>query len=81
MAGKRLCHLFIPFPARTQLRSKSSFNRFDESPRRHHFDRLLVLDFEATCDSKRGTIRPQVKKKFFTILSCFTARKDLISAL
>lgn len=59
MAGKRLCHLFIPFPARTQLRSKSSFNRFDESPRRHHFDRLLVLDFEATCDSKRGTIRPQ----------------------
>lgn len=63
VAGKRLCHLFIPFPARTQLRSKSSFNRFDESPRRHHFARLLVLDFEATCDSKRGTIRPQVKNK------------------
>ncbi|XP_057369621.1 ERI1 exoribonuclease 3-like [Daphnia carinata] len=59
VVGKQLCHLFSPFPARTHLRSTSSFNLLNESPRRRHFDRLLVLDFEATCDRKRGTIRPQ----------------------
>lgn len=45
--------------ARNSLIRRCSFNRFNES----QFDRLLVLDFEATCDSKRGTIRPQVNKK------------------
>jgi hypothetical protein len=35
-------------------------NRCNES--RQRFERLLVLDFEATCDSQRGTIRPQVYK-------------------
>jgi len=56
--GKWL-RLVIP-SARTAVR-RSSFNRCNES--RQRFDRLLVLDFEATCDSKRGTIRPQVKQQ------------------
>lgn len=51
--------LVIP-SARTASRQFSLSNRCNES--RQRFERLLVLDFEATCDSQRGTIRPQVYK-------------------
>lgn len=74
--GKRLCHPLIPLLARTQPRSliKRTFNRFNESSR-HHFDSLLVLDFEATCDSKRGTIQPQVN--FYNIVLFYCPKEIL----